>query len=145
MALNLSTFKTRALTAVIFVVVMLVGLLWNQWSFFILFSCIHFGCWEEYQRLMMQIYPEYATITPFHKYGVRIAGWCVLLYFTDGALSVAGLSLHTIGWWMGLLFVFVLPLAEIVWVRELSWKNIGYSALGLLYISLSWGLLTNIR
>jgi hypothetical protein len=33
MAFNLQTFKTRALTAVVFVLVMLAGLLWNQWSF----------------------------------------------------------------------------------------------------------------
>ncbi len=145
MALNLATFKTRTLTAAIFVIVMLTGLLWNQWSFFVLFSVIHFGCWSEYQRLMEQMDKEYAGITIFHKYGVRIAGWCLMLYFTDGALSIGGLSLHVIGLWMGLLFVFVLPFAEILLVRELSWKNIGYSALGLLYISLSWGLLTNIR
>jgi phosphatidate cytidylyltransferase len=145
MALNLATLKTRTLTAAIFVVVMLAGLLWNQWSFFVLFSVIHFGCWGEYQRLMGLIHPEYAGITPFHKVGVRIAGWAVMLYLSDGALSIAGLSLHVVGLWMGLIFAFVLPLAEILLVRELSWKNIGYSALGLLYISLSWGLLTNIR
>ncbi|MDR3715521.1 MAG: phosphatidate cytidylyltransferase [Puia sp.] len=145
MALNLATLKTRSLTAAIFVVVMLTGLLWNQWSFFVLFSFIHFGCWGEYQRLIGLIDPGYAKITPFHKYGVRVAGWSVLLYFTNDALQIGGLSLQVLGWWLGLLFVFVLPLAEILLVRDLSWKNIGYSALGLLYISLSWGLLTNIR
>ena len=33
MAFNWQTFRTRTLTAAIFVAVMLTGLLWNQWSF----------------------------------------------------------------------------------------------------------------
>ena len=58
MAFNLQTFKTRALTALLFVVVMLVGLLWNFWSFLILFTVIHFGCWYEFVKLMKKIYAE---------------------------------------------------------------------------------------
>ena len=55
MPLNVQTFKTRSLTAVVFVLVMLVGLLWNHWTFFILFSVIHFGCWIEYQKIIGKI------------------------------------------------------------------------------------------
>ena len=55
MALNIATLKTRSLTAVVFVVVMLVGLLWNFWSFLILFTIVHFGCWYELIKLMKQI------------------------------------------------------------------------------------------
>ena len=56
MAINVETLKTRALTALIFVAVMLVGLLWNQWSFIGLFTIIHFGCWYEFVKLMKKIY-----------------------------------------------------------------------------------------
>src|SRR5437762_76716 len=56
MAFNWQTFKTRTLTAAIFVVVMLAGLLINRWTFFILFSIIHFGCWWELVSLMKKIY-----------------------------------------------------------------------------------------
>ena len=52
MAFNLQTFRTRTLTAVVFVVVMLAGLLINRWTFLILFLVIHFGCWWEYLKLM---------------------------------------------------------------------------------------------
>ena len=145
MAFNLATFKTRTLSAAIFVVVMLTGLLWNQWSFFILFSIIHFGCWMEYQRLVGLIDPKYTQITPFHKFGVILAGWCMMFYFTNGSFSVFGISLEAIGLWMGLIFVFVLPIAELLFARELVLKNIGYSVLGLLYISLSWGLMMDMR
>ena len=57
MAFNLQTFKTRALTAVVFAVVMLAGLLWNGWSFLVLFMIIHFGCWYEYVKLVKKISP----------------------------------------------------------------------------------------
>lgn len=56
MALNIQTFKTRALTALLFVIVMLTGLLWNLWGFLILFTVIHFGCWYEFVKLMKRIY-----------------------------------------------------------------------------------------
>jgi phosphatidate cytidylyltransferase len=145
MPLNLSTFKTRSLTATIFVVIMLVGLLTGPWSFFILFSIIHFGCWSEYQKLIGKIDPVYSTITPFHKYGVQLAGWCMMLYNTSDAFHIGGLSLHSIGWWLGLLFVFVLPIIELLFASSIQLKNIGYSALGLLYISVSWALMMDLR
>lgn len=56
MPFNVQTFKTRTLTAVIFAAVMLVGLFWNWWSFFILFTIIHLGCWLEYLKLIEKIY-----------------------------------------------------------------------------------------
>ncbi|HVV05286.1 MAG TPA: phosphatidate cytidylyltransferase [Puia sp.] len=145
MALNISVFKTRSLTAAIFVIVMLAGLLWNVWSFFVLFSIVHFGAWYEYQKLVAGIDGEYATISPFHRYGVMIAGWCFMWYFTNQGYLIGNIPFHVIGWWTGLVFLFVLPLGEIVLTRQLSIKNILYSAGGLVYISLSLGLLTHLR
>lgn len=145
MALNVKTLKTRSLTAVVFVVVMLIGLLWNHWSFFILFSIIHFGCWTEFQKLVGLIDPDYTTITPFHKYGVKLAGWCIMLYFTNDRFQLFGIPLHEIGWFLGLLFIFILPIIELLFAREIKPKNIGYSVIGLLYISLSWGLMMDLR
>ena len=55
MAFDSKTFKTRAVTATVFVVVMLAGLLWNGWSFILLFIIIHFGCWYEFIRLIKKI------------------------------------------------------------------------------------------
>jgi phosphatidate cytidylyltransferase len=145
MALNVETFKTRTLTAVVFVVVMLLGLFWNHWSFFILFSIIHFGCWYEYQKLVGLVDKDYQQISSFHKYGVMLAGWCIMLYFTNDAYRLGSLSLHSIGWWLGLILMFVLPVIELLFAKEVKLKNIGYSALGLIYISLSWGLMIDLR
>ena len=57
MAFDSKTFKTRTLTAIVFVIVMLAGLLWNRWSFIILFTVIHFGCWYEFVKLVKKIHP----------------------------------------------------------------------------------------
>lgn len=57
MAFDTKTFRTRTLTAVIFVIVMLAGLLWNKWSFIVLFTIIHFGCWIEFINLLKKIDP----------------------------------------------------------------------------------------
>lgn len=145
MAFNWQTFKTRTLTAVVFVVVMLAGLFWNRWSFFILFSIIHFGCWVEYQRLVSRFNPDYNNITSFHRYAVMIAGWCLLLYATHDELHIAGLRLHEAGWWLGLVAIFLLPIMELLLAKNILLKNIGYSLVGLLYISLSLALLIDLR
>jgi phosphatidate cytidylyltransferase len=57
MAFDTKTFKTRTLTAIIFALAMLIGLLWNQWSFIILFTIIHFGCWYEFIKLLKKTDP----------------------------------------------------------------------------------------
>ena len=145
MAFNWQTFKTRTGTAVVFVLVMLVGLLWNQWSFFVLFSIIHFGCWREYQNLVKKIDPGYQEITPFHQYGVMIAGWCMMLYATSDDCHIGMLTLSSIGWWLGLTFVFVLPIVEILFSRQINLKNIAHSAMGLAYISLTCAMMVHLR
>lgn len=145
MALNKETFRTRALTAVVFVVVMAVGLLWNRWSFFILFSIVHFGCWIEYQKLISLFNPDYKSITGLHRWGVMLGGWCLLLYFTNNALTIGAVPLTEIGLWLGLSFMLLVPLAEVFGRRTGFVKNLGYSLWGVLYISLSLGLFIHLR
>ena len=57
MAFDTKTFQTRTLTAIIFAAVMIFGLLWNKWSFIVLFTVIHFGCWFEFVKLLKKIDP----------------------------------------------------------------------------------------
>lgn len=145
MAFNVQTFKTRALTAVIFVAVMMVGLLWNTWAFFILFSIVHFGAWAEYQKLVEAFNPDYKTITGFHRYGIMLGGWCLLLYFTNQELAIGNIRLAEAGFWLGLASMIVIPLVIIFESKLALIKNSGYSLFGLLYISFSLGLLIGIR
>jgi len=145
MALNLAILKTRTLTAVVFVIVMLAGLLWNPWSFLLLFSVIQFGCWIEYQEIMVRIDSQYAGISSLHRVTVMIAGWCLMLYLVNGNLGFAGIPVRIIGWMGCLVFLGLLVVGEIVQYRTLNLRNIGRSGLGLLYISLPLALLTHLR
>lgn len=85
MAINIETFKTRALTALIFVAVMLGGLLWNEWGFLALFVLIHFGCWYEFIKILKIINGQ-----KYLKYSLF-----GLLYFTMPILIILDLRF---GW-----------------------------------------------
>ena len=145
MGFNFQTFKTRALSAVVFVAIMLIGLLYNHWSFFILFSIIHFGCWIEYQKLMGLIDAEYKQITNVHKYGVMIAGWAFMLFMAGPVYSLGKDRLHEIGKMFLLISGVILPLSIIILNKKFSFNSLVFSLIGLLYISVSWGLLIGIR
>jgi phosphatidate cytidylyltransferase len=139
MAFNWPTFRTRALTAIIFVVVMLAGLLWNHWSFLVLFSVIHFGCWWEYLRLTEKIYTT--TLHIYTKLGLMLMGYALMLWFCGPAYNIAGYGLKEN-------FSFPVSLAGIVLLifgifqkNKIELKSFGAAVLGLLYISLSWGLM----
>lgn len=145
MAFNIETFKTRTLTAAVFVVIMLCGLLINQWTFLVLFSVIHYGCWIEYQKLIALIDADYKNISPFHKYGVRLLGFGFMFWVTNDAYNIGEVSLYEIGWWLLIVLSIALPVMEIMVSSNFNFKNLGYSFLGLVYISISLGLLLNIR
>lgn len=129
--------------------VMAVGLLWEidgkPWPFFILFSIVHFGAWTEYQKLVEAFHPGYKNRIPFHRYGVMIGGWCLLLYFTNQELYIGNIRLNEVGFWLGLASMILIPLVVILERKESLIKNLSYSLFGLLYISLSLGLLIGIR
>ncbi len=139
MAFNLKTFQTRALTAVVFAVVMLAGLLWNKWSFLILFSIIHFGCWWEYLQLVEKIYKT--SFHPYLKYGLMLMGygfllWCCADYFRISGYGLReNISLPVSG--AGLLLL----LLGIFQKNMIHVKAFAMAAAGWLYISLSLGLL----
>lgn len=145
MAFNLQAFKTRALTAVVFVIVMLAGLFINFYSFLILFSIIHFGCWLEYQRLVGTIDPDYKKVSFFHKYGVVLLGWSLLLCASGIAPLAGAVTVASVGWWMLISLIILLPAIDVIHLQPYTLKNLGYSFSGLLYISVSWALMINLR
>ena len=91
MVFNRQTFKTRALTAIVFAAVMLVGLLWNRWSFLVLFSIIHFGCWWEYLKLTEKIHTT--SFHPYTKLGLMVMGYGLILWFCGPAYQINGYGL----------------------------------------------------
>jgi phosphatidate cytidylyltransferase len=141
MAFNWQTFRTRTLTAAVFVAVMLTGLLWNQWSFLVLFSIIHFGCWWEYLKLMEKIHQT--IFHPYVKLGFMVIGYGLMIWFCGPAYEIKGygfkenfsLPLSAAG--------FALLVIGIFQKTPVKLKSFGAAALGLLYISLSWGFMMN--
>ncbi|HET9055293.1 MAG TPA: phosphatidate cytidylyltransferase [Chitinophagaceae bacterium] len=145
MPFNLATFKTRATTAAIFVIIVLTGLLWNYWSFLLLFTIIHFGCWWEYLKLVGLIDKDYQNISPFHKYGIMLLGWGLMLCFTNGAYSFLDIRLKDIGIILSITMVPVIIYADMVLIKPINFKLFAHSFFGLIYISLSWGLMMHLR
>jgi phosphatidate cytidylyltransferase len=142
MAFNFQTFKTRALTAIIFAAVMLTGLLWNQWSFFILFSVIHFGCWQEYITLIEKIHD-----TSFHRYmrlGFMLIGFSIMLLFCGDGYHINNYSLRNNFSFPVSVAGFVFLVLGIFQKNTFTLRSFGTVALGLLYISLSWGLMIDL-
>ena len=144
MPFHWKTFKTRTLTAIIFGAVMLTGLFVNSWTFLLLFSIFHFGCWFEYQKLMMLIEKEYKSISAFHKYGVMITGFSFMLWLSNSQLQIIGIRIQEIGWWSFLIFLLILPIIETLFSDVIQIRVILISLIGLIYISLSWALMIDL-
>jgi phosphatidate cytidylyltransferase len=143
MAFNLQAFKTRALTAIVFVLVMLAGLLLNKWSFLALFSVIHFGCWVEYVKLVGLIDKDYQQISPLHRYGIMLIGWGIMLWMIDTGYHIGEIGVAVIGWslfWVGLIAFL---LSEMLLAKKLNPRLWAHSFFGLIYISLAWGFMMN--
>ena len=156
MAFNFSVFKVRALSAIVFVLIMLAGLLFNSWSYFALFLLIQIGCLYEYQKLMRIIFPSYQQISKMHQWGVLVVGLFMMtsLAPTDIILPAAILqklppAYQEIGLrWIGLKAMpvaLVLMLVADVFTRKADIRNISISFFGFIYISISLSLFYAMR
>ncbi len=144
MAFNLQTFKTRTLTAIVFAVVMLLGLFINFKTYFLLFTIIHFGCWLEYQKLMGCINASYKSISPLHKFGIMLGGFGFILFMLFKNYTLNNFIYQNIGLILLLLLGFAIPVVDVLFNKKISKKNLLQSLLGLLYISLSIGLIIDL-
>lgn len=139
MAFNRQTFKTRALTAIIFAAVMLLGLLWDHWSFLILFSIIHFGCWWEYLKLAEKIHST--VFHPYTKLGWMVTGYGIMLWFCSTSYHIGGYGLKENISLPVSAAGFALLVMGIFQKNVINIKAFGMAALGPVYISLSIGLM----
>ena len=147
MAFNFQTFKTRTLTAAVFVIVMLAGLLWNFWSFLILFTVIHFGCWYEYLKLVEKIYSTKIDIVI--KWFFAICGFTLMIvlgvqhywadiYFYSFSIKI---SVKWLIWILEIVCLFIFLIQN----KQIPVKAKWMSFTGLIYISLSFALFLNLR
>jgi phosphatidate cytidylyltransferase len=156
MAFNFSVFKVRALSAIVFVLIMLAGLLFNNWSYFVLFLLIQIGCLYEYQKLMRIIFPSYNQISKMHQWGVLVVGTLMMtsLAPTDIVLPTAVLQKLPLAYqeiglrWIGLKAMpvaLVLMMVADVFARKAEIKNIAISFFGFIYITISLSLFYAMR
>ncbi len=143
MALNREVFKTRTLSAIVYVAVMLSGLLWNHWSFLVLFLLIHAGCWVEYIRLMEKIFAQ-----PLHRFmlmGCLLTGYSIMLAFCGKAFALQGYWLSQALCLPLAVAGFLLLVMGVLRQRNINVRQYGAVILGWVYISLAWGTMLGLR
>jgi phosphatidate cytidylyltransferase len=144
MALNFSVFKTRTISAIVFVVIMMAGLVINQWSFFILFTIIQLGCLNEYIKLMGLIYPEYHSLAPTHRWGLLLVGIVMMMVLAPNSLGINGYSIKYIGSKI-LPVILVIMVAGELYYRKSNLQNVAISFFGLIYIPMCLSLMFQLR
>ncbi|MSP07161.1 MAG: phosphatidate cytidylyltransferase, partial [Chitinophagaceae bacterium] len=144
MALNFSVLKVRTISAVIFAAIMICGILWNQWSFFALFTIIQLGCLFEYQKLMRIIFPAYGAINKVHQWGVIAIGVFTTVALASLPFTYKGVSLTTYATYSIIAVAVIILLVELV-SKKINFKALMVSAVGIIYISIGLSLIFPLR
>lgn len=126
----------------VFVAVMLTGLLWNHWSFFLLFSIIHFGCWWEYFKLTEKDYQ--ASFHLYSKLGFMLLGYGLMLWFCGDAFQLGNYLVRDNFSFPVSMAGFILVIIGIFRQGPLHLHAFGRILLGIFYISLSWGMMMSL-
>ncbi|NDC76367.1 MAG: phosphatidate cytidylyltransferase [Chitinophagia bacterium] len=140
-------FRTRALTALVFAAVMLAGLLWNGWSFFLLFTVVHFGCWQEYGRLTCLIHPEAREGIDAHLMTFGMMGWCGMILASAGLLgnAVEAETMGRIARMSLAVLAATVAYRHFFGGRRLSSVALRVLLIGVAYLSIPWVMLLHIR
>lgn len=117
---------------------MILGL-WNRWTFLLLFSIIHFGCWWEYLKLIEKIHKT--VFYPYIKLGLMVIGYGLMLWFCGPLYEIKGYELKQNLSLPVSAAGFALLLVGIFQKTAIKIKPFWIGALGLLYISLCCGIM----
>jgi phosphatidate cytidylyltransferase len=114
MAFDIQTFKTRALSAIVFVVVMLGAIFYSINSFIILFLIVHTGCLIEYTKLTK------STPTIHTKTAHVLYSFLGLAYMTISFFAITHLASAHWASVLGTTAYYVLPMLVIVsiWIND---------------------------
>jgi len=144
MALNKEIFQTRTKTALVYAAVMLTGLLWNEWSFLIVFSIVNFGAWYEFRKLVSGISAESLPTPILLPVSLSFLGWGMMLAANAESLDIMGYHISDAGWRLIRISIIVF-LFELFRTKAYQLKNLMWALTGLIYISLSLALMINLR
>jgi phosphatidate cytidylyltransferase len=144
MAFNFSVLKVRAMSALVFVIIMLGGLLWNNYSFFTLFIVIAMGCLFEYQKLLALIYPKYKTISLLHKWGFYILAAGIMFTLSVKILPLNAVIFKLVGTKIVPIILSIMIFGDVL-SKKISLQNWTISIAGLIYIPMGLSLFYQIK
>ena len=139
MAFNRATFQTRALTALVFVAVMMTGLLYSATSQFILISVIYVGCWKEFGRLAEKI--NGVSFHPYTWLGGGLLGYHLVILLGAQHLDLAGYNIRDNFSFPFLIAGILLFVWGIFKTPQVSVRAVAGLFGGILYLALPMGLL----
>lgn len=137
MPLHLPTFLTRLGSAIVFAIIMLAGLLWNEYAFLALAGLIQFLCLRDYYRLTIKISPDkYRPVwLPFMMQLTALL-WLALTYFSKTGDRN----------YMPVLCMFPITIMLLAGLHKKNgWDGAEEVVSGLIYIALPMSLLVYLR
>lgn len=133
----MKTFITRSISAIVFAAIMLGGLLYNQWSFSVLFFVINAGCLWEYFGLIESVKQFNKINKSFIKFAGVLTGSIVYLLITGAAQNILPDNFFIV--LFPILFLFFG--LELYSLSEKAIQNAALNLLGIIYISVPFGFL----
>jgi len=112
-------------------------------DFFGAFFYYTFRLLERVSAVDKKIHPQYESISIIHRYGVRLAGWGFMLYACTDAFDIGNFQLYHFGLW--LMIAMLLCVLAIALLEKNALKNVMLSLGGLVYISISFAAMMNLR
>jgi phosphatidate cytidylyltransferase len=144
MAFDFSVFRVRALSAIVFVMIMLGGLIWNNWSFFSLFIVIAIGCLFEYQKLLVLIFPEYKNKSAIHTWGLYLLAMAILFTLSLGLKLFDASIYQIVGKYVVPSIALLIIIADLI-AKKFNLQNLAISVAGLIYIPMGLSLIYQIK
>jgi phosphatidate cytidylyltransferase len=137
----MTTFQTRALSAAVFGIVMMVGLFWNELSFKILFSLIMAGCAWEFLNLTL----EKGNLRRFLGFLFSICFYLLIFNFDVTKLNPffsPSLFVMTVPLFFLFFIAPILSLTELFQKSEKPFYNISIVFTSLFYIAVPFSFLS---
>ena len=141
MPLHIPTFLTRLGSAVVFAIILLGGLLWNDWAFLLLFMLIQFLCIHEYFKLMNRIIPGQKHVF----LAQRITQAFSFLFLGLVGLSILEFGPYEVDLWPAAFFFPAVFLILNVFFVQSFWSSTLKAFGAMMYITLPIALMVGMR
>lgn len=128
---------TRTLTGIVFGVIMVEGMIWNQYSFIALTTIICAGCLWEYYGMISSTLSYKTERKLFFRISATIVGLIAFSFFVVPVFNILLIGYLVVA----LPLLFVLFAFELFSGERRSFQNAGLNLLGIFYISIPIGLL----